>query len=79
MDLEIVPKVFILRYEYSEEDEGIVCVFNSFRAANELKLQLEASSLKAKVYIKFFIDVYEVLDSFNEHQVSIFEFLTLRV
>lgn len=79
MDLEFVPKVFILRYQYSEEDYGTLCVFNNFKSANDLKLRLEESALKENVYIRFFIDVYEVLHSFNDKQVSIFEHLSLKV
>ena len=77
--MEFVPKVFILRYQYSEEDFGILCVFNNFKSAKDLKLRLEESALKENVYIRFFIDVYEVLHSFNDKQVSIFEHLSLKV
>ena len=77
--MEFVPKVFILWYQYSEEDYGTLCVFNNFKSANDLKLRLEESALKENVYIRFFIDVYEVLHSFNDKQVSIFESLSLKV
>lgn len=79
MDLKIVPKVFILRYVYSEEDEGILFVFNDFKPANDLKLRLQKAALKANSFYKFYIDVYEVLNNYSEHQVDIFDYLHLKV
>ena len=49
MEMEFVPKVFILRYQYSEEDFGTLCVFNNFKSAKDLKLRLEESALKENV------------------------------
>lgn len=79
MEIEIVPKVFILRYQYFGEDFGTLCVFNNFKSANDLKLRLEESALKENVYIRFYIDVFEVLSSFNDKQLCIFEHLSLKV
>lgn len=50
MNLDIVPKVFILRYVYSEEDEGILFVFNDFKPANDLKKRLEEAALKSNSF-----------------------------
>ena len=78
-NFKFVPKVFVLRYEYSEEDEGILFVFNDFKPANDLKLRLEKAALKANSFFKFYIDVYEVLNEYNDHQVDIFDYLHLKV
>ena len=79
MNLDIVPKVFILRYVYSEEDEGILFVFNDFKPANDLKKRLEEAALKSNSFFKFYIDVYEVLNDYSQYQVDFFELLHLKI